>query len=88
MTEVPEERQVGFITAVNYVGEQILKIHAHAKKNQASAKDDQERNIHEGVMIACELISKVIVNAASEVSPEFADLDTTPPETNTPDNKV
>lgn len=78
MNEIPEERKAGFITAINYFGEQVVKVHAHAKEKQANAKDDQERNVHEGVMVACELFGKIVVNAASEVDPDLLDTQTKP----------
>lgn len=79
MTEISDERKAGFIAAVNYLGDIIVKTHKHAKGKRAEATEDEERYIHDGVMVACEMFGKVLVDAAKEMGIDTGD---------TPDNEV
>lgn len=81
MTDISEERKAGFIAAINYLGDIIVKTHKHATEKRAVATEDEERFIHDGVMVACEMFGKVMVDAAKEMG-----IDTDAPDT--PDNAV
>jgi len=77
-----DDQKAGFLTALTYIGDYVVKTHHHAKTKRQEAQNDEERHIHDGVMVACEILGKILVNTAKEITGEdFEKTEDTPPKT-------